>query len=188
MADYATAEQVGELAHEFTPSSSLSASLVTRASRMFDNLTGVSDDFFAAAADPAEYSIRNYYGNGTGYLVVDPYTALNPTDPIVIDPDYSYEIPAYTERDGMLVRYGSYVSRLIGWDDGVRVSVSANWGFTAVPAPVTQATAGLAIHLFRTTDPAFATISAAENVELPAYVQTIIDTYKAKYTKEMAFA
>ena len=191
MADYVTTDEVGELAHEFTLSPTLADALVTRASRLFDNLTGVTDDFYKAAATPAAYSNRVFFGNGTGYLQIDPYTALNPVNPVVIDPAYGYDIPTYKERDGMLVFYGSFIQRFTGWNDGVQVTVSANWGFPSVPPPVTQACAAIAIHLWRTSDPAFATISNAEGAvqaDLPEIAKDIIETYKAKYMPGFAFA
>lgn len=191
MADYVTTDEVAELAHEFTTNAALADALVTRASRLFDNLTGVTDDFYQAAASPAAYTNRVFFGNGTGYLMLDPYTALNPVNPVVIDPAYAYDIPAYQERDGMLVFYGSFIQRFTGWNDGVAVTVSANWGFPTVPPPVAQACAALAIHLWRSSDPAFATISNAEGAvqaELPEIARNIIETYKAKYMPGFAFA
>lgn len=194
MADYVTADQVSAFAHEPDALSVAGSDLLlTAASRLFDNLTEVSANFYAAAADPAAYSERVYYGNGTGYLPIAPYVALNPTDPIVIDPDYSYDIPSYVERDGMLVVYGSYIGRFVGWADGVRVTVSANWGFPAVPADVTVACAHLVIHLWRTADPAYSIISGAEGAAtrvetIPKVARDIITEYKARYRQGFEFA
>lgn len=195
MADYVTEEQVTAFSHEFGALSNTSAvaTLLTAASRLFDNLTGVSANFYQTAADPAAYSARVFYGNGTGYLPVDPYTALNPTDPVVIDPDHAYDVPDYVERDGMLVIYGSYIGRFLGWSDGIQVTISANWGFPETPADVTLACAHLAVHLWRTADPAFATISnsegAAARVEtIPKVALDIVNVYKAKYRQGFEFA
>lgn len=194
MADYVTPEEVGYLGHEWDSSHPRADLLVTAASRMFDNLTEVGVDFYAAAPDPVDYTERTFYGNGTGYLTLDPYTALNPTDPVVIDPDNAYDVPTYIEKDGMLVLYGSYQARRAStWTDGISIAVSANWGFAEIPADVTTACAHIAYHLFRTADPAFAVISgageAAARLEtIPKIARDIVDSYRAKYSQEGLFA
>lgn len=195
MANYVTQDQLNAFAHEFPALADQNAvdTLLTAASRLFDNLTGVNEDFYQQAPDPASYTTRTFYGNGTGYLPVDPYTALNPINPVVVDAANSYDVPPYTERDGMLVLYGSYVSRFTGWNDGVSVAISANWGFAEIPADVQLATVHIAIHLWRTADPAFATISNAENAAvrietIPKIARDIVNAYKAKYWPGFAFA
>lgn len=195
MSDYVTEDQLRAFSHEFDSldDANAVATLLTAASRLFDNLTGVAENFYQAAPSPAAYTTRVYYGNGTGYLPVDPYTALNPINPIVVDAANAYDVPPYTERDGMLIVYGSYISRFSGWNDGVSVTVSANWGFTEIPADVQLATAHLAIHLWRTADPANAIIAGAEGAAarietIPKVARDIVNAYRAKYWPGFAFA
>jgi hypothetical protein len=194
MADYVTTEQVAFLAHEFDTATDRAALLVTAASRLFDNLTVQRENFYQQAdpTTPTVYTTRTFYGNGTGYLQLDPYTALNPVNPVVVDADYTYEIPTYIEKDGMLVVYSTYLGRRTGWADGVSIAVSANWGFAEIPADVTLACAHIALHLWRTADPAFAVISNAEGaatrpLTLPRIARDVIDTYKGKYLSGFAF-
>jgi hypothetical protein len=192
MADYVTTDEVGYLGHEWDATHPRADLLVTAASRMFDNLTGVGVNYYQAAPNPAAYSTRTFYGNGTGYLPLDPYTALNPVNPVVVDAAYAYDIPTYVQQDGMLVLYGSYLERRSGWVDGVSIAVSANWGFASIPSDVSIACAHIALHLYRTADPAFATISNAEGaaarpITLPRIARDIVDTYKAKYMPGFAF-
>lgn len=195
MSDYATEDQLRAFSHEFEALNDANAvsTLVTAASRLFDNLTGVNADFYQKAPSPASYSTRTFYGNGTGYLPVDPYTALNPVTPIVVDAANAYDVPPYTERDGMLVLYGSYVNRFIGWNDGVSVTISANWGFAEIPADVQLATIHLALALWRTADPAFSVIAGAEGAAtrietIPKVARDIVTAYKAKYWPGFSFA
>jgi hypothetical protein len=194
MADYVTSELIASFGHEFQALADTTAIdlLVTSASRLFDNLCEVSENFFAAAPDPAVYSDRTFYGNGTGYLQIHPYTALNPVDPVVIDPDYAYDVPAYIEQDGMLVIYGTYLQKRVGWSDGVGVTISANWGFPSVPSDVQLAVIAIAYQQFRTSDPSFSIISGIEGSQvasfrLPAIHQATVDSYRAKYSQEGLF-
>jgi hypothetical protein len=196
MADYVTSELIAAFGHQFDGLADSSAIdlLVTSASRLFDNLTGVSENFYAAASsDPVVYTTRTFYGNGTGYLPIDPYTALNPVTPVVIDPDYAYDVPTYIEQDGMLVIYGSYMDKRTGWTDGISVAVSANWGFAAVPADVQLACIAIAMQLWRTADPSFSIISglegaAAVRIRLPDIHQAVVESYRGKYSQEGLFA
>lgn len=210
MADYVTAEQVGYLAHEFEALASTGSDLlVTAASRIFDKECEVADDFFQEAAEPAAYTNRNFIGNGTAYLQLDPFTALNPTDPILMNegtiavPDYDdVNLPDYITRDGQLIVLDRTVrrnfsvdgiNRYVGWPDGKQIRVSANWGFSVIPADVSLACAHIALHLWRTADPAFAVISNADGaasrpVTLPGIARDIIDKYRAKYSRKALFA
>lgn len=203
MADYITVEELQGFGHETDAISGDAASLlVTSASRLFDKYCGVSDDFFQAAPSPASYTDRVFLGDGTAYLKIDPYTALNPTTPVVIDPDYVYTVPTYIERDGMLIdlertkmqnpmEYVPYY-RYTGWRDGVQVTVSANWGFSEIPADVKVACCHLVFHMWRTADPAFATISNTNGDAfmvrtVPKIAQDIIKEYRAKYSRQAVF-
>lgn len=218
--DYVTATQVAAFAQEFDSLSPDGQDLViTAASRLFDNLVGVSDDFFAAYAD-AGYTSKTYYGDGTAYLRLDPYVALNPTDPVaVLDSDgTALDIPEYYERNGYLVirDYGAGVpirgntvfyrspwpsenypvygvaTSFIGWAVDQKITVSARWGFSAIPADVQQAVIQLAIHLWRTGDPAFTAISQSGEPytppAIPVQVQSIADQYRDRYTQKAVFA
>lgn len=211
MADYVTAGQVGYLAHEWDATDLRAALLVTAASRLFDKSVGVADDFFSIGdtSDPFTYTTRNFVGDGTAYLRLDPYIGLNPTNPVTLNngtvavPSYTVtNVPDYIERDGKLIvlertlrRNFSVtgIDRYVGWPDGKQIRVSANWGWSAIPADVTVACSHIALHLWRVADPAFATISNAEGaagrpVTLPQIAQSIIDVYRARYSRNAAFA
>lgn len=203
MADYVTADELGAFSHELTNNTTTTDLLVTSASRLFDNLCEVSEDFFAVTS--GSFTNRVFYGDGTAYLKLDPFTALNSVNPVVIDPDtdVNYDLPDYTAIDNFLVVLdetkmqsdiaASYPNRFTGWHQGVKVTVSAKWGFTAVPADVKMAVIALAIHQWRTADPAFATISNAEGaaarpITIPQIAEAVIDKYREKYSKKFVFA
>ena len=213
MADYVTSSVVSSFGHEFAGLSDPTAVdlLVTAASRLFDNLCEVEEDFFAPAPDPVDYTDRDFIGNGTAYLRLLPYTALNDTDPVLMnegtieDPSYvSTNLPDYIEREGGLVvldktlrtnydtSYYTGVNRFVGWPDGKQIRVSANWGWTETPADVQLACVHLCYHLWRTADPAFAVISSADGTvratPIPAVVKATVDKYRAEYSQKALFA
>lgn len=199
---YVTRDQLAGLGHEIQAINGTATDLVIEAaSRLFDNLCEVSEGFFELVSDDF-YVDRTFYGDDTAYLKLDPFTQLNDTDPVVIiDPDYAYDVPAYVVKDFTLVALDAtkqkdtdYMSthRFRGWNDAVPVIVSAKWGWAAIPADVTLATAHLFFHLWRTADPAFAQISNADNTlsvrTVPQIAQSVIDKYREKYSRRIVFA
>lgn len=209
MADYITEEQLTAFGHEFGALSNTTAvsTLLSAASRFFDNQCEVTEDFFAVAGNTE--SDRDFVGNGTAYLQLDPYTTLNATDPVklndgsVATPDFTTtNVPDYVERDGALVvldRTGNQGftqdgrNRFVGWPEGKQIRVSAKWGFSAIPADVQIACVHIAYHLWRVGDPAFAVISNADNtasrpLTLPQIARTIIDKYRQRYSRSAIFA
>jgi hypothetical protein len=208
MADYVTTAQVGGWAQQFSALDSTNQGLlVTAASRLFDNKCEVPENFFAEydAATPAGFTSRDYYGDGTAYLTIDPNVGLNSVNPVVIDtdPDVNYDLPTYSVIDNQLVvlsetklqsdTAASFPNRFTGWHQGVKVTVSAMWGWTAVPADVQTAVIALAIHIWRTMDPAFTLLSGVEGVAnktitLPEIAETTIKNYRERYNRNALFA
>lgn len=206
MADYIATDQLTAFAHEFAALSDANAvdTLITAASRLFDNLCEVDEDFFAAAS--GTYADRTFIGDGTAYLKLDPYISLD-DNPVAInegtieDEDYITDnVPEYAEKEGMLVvlaktqrlRFSLDGGRFEGWPEGKQIEVTANWGFAAVPADVQMATVHLALHLWRTADPAFAQISNADNTvsvrTVPKVAEVVIDKYRERYSRRAIFA
>lgn len=216
---YVDQSQVAAFAEEFDAlSSEGQESVVEAASRLFDNLVGVRSGFFDAY-DAGGFTDRTYYGDGTAYLRLDPYIALD-TDPVAIvsGDDTALTVPEYHEQNGFLViknyaagvpiRPSNFLYRsawpsdnsftygvataFTGWQVNQKITVSAQWGFAEVPADVKQAVIQLAIHLWRTGDPAFTTISQSGQPytppAIPVQAQLIVDQYRAKYTRSAVFA
>lgn len=204
--DYVTTSQVSAFAHEFDAlSAEGQALLVTAASRLFDSLCEVSEDFFAEEDGTTED--RDFIGDGTAYLKLPPYVDLDSVtmnEGTIETPDYTTDnLPDYVVQDGMLVVLDKtkqqspytafYPNRYTGWPDGKQIRVGATWGFAFIPSDIVLACVHLALHLWRTGDPAFATISnsegsAARAITIPQVAQQVIDKYKAKYSQRFMVA
>lgn len=135
--------------------------LIEQASRYFDLLCAVPEEYFEPAAAMAVASDRTIYGDGTNYLKLPPYVpgSLNTT----ITVPTGYTAPSFVERDGYLILSTTdgvlppfarfYNCTWPGWWSGVAITVSAKWGYEAVPADVKMAVIELTINLARETDP-----------------------------------
>ena len=205
MADYVTAAQVGAFAHEFSAlGGDGQALLVTAASRLFDISCEVSENFFAEENGSSEE--RVFIGDGTAYLKLPPYVDLGVVsinEGTREDPDYSTSnVPEYVEQDGMLIVLSKtvrqspeaafYPGRFTGWPEAKQIKVDAVWGLESTPSDIVLACVHIALHLWRTGDPAFATISNAEGAAsrpatLPKIAQDIIDRYREKYSQRAVF-
>lgn len=214
MADYATVAQIKGLGIQTdAPATATTVwdDLATGASRMFDKLAEVEDDYFAQGdvVDPVTYSVKNFIGDGTAYLKLPPFIALNPVDPVTINngtillPSYSTSnVPEYVAVDKHLVvlsrttggYFGSYFdgrNRFTGWPERSQIKVSANWGWSAIPKDVQIATAKIALHNWRISDPVNAdnteAVSEAIIDGLPASVWAIVEKYRRKYSEQFIF-
>jgi hypothetical protein len=201
MSDYATIEQIQALADE--PDSTASPDawelIAGSASRLFDKLVEVPDDFFAVAGDTA--TARTFYGDGTAYLQLAPFVAT-PT-PVVDIPggEYTVEADDFTVKDGKLIflnltrrmsdtQYPPY-DRFTGWHDAVAVEVTAKWGFSEIPKDVTYAVCQIALWLWRQREEAVAITANLEGItakELPVSAQTVVDKYREIYSQRALFA
>lgn len=79
----------------------------------------------------------------------------------------------------MLGNTGMYV----GWPDGIKVTVTAKWGWDAIPSEVTEAVLEIAIAIWRGRDAAFARVvnlgdSQTINGALPDRAKLIADKYR----------
>lgn len=167
--------------------------LIEQGSRMFDLVCGVTPAYFeAASGSPPAASDQTIYGQGTSYLKLPPYVpgSLNTT----ITVPTGYTAPTFIEKDGYLIitdsngltpngpwRYPLYT---VGWWEGVPVTVSAIWGFEAVPADVKLAVIELIINLVRETDPPTVKLTDIEGQplreKLPPRVAEIAKRYRPK--------
>lgn len=201
MADYATVEQIQSLGLQTdAPDESVWELLATAASREFDTLCEVRENYFAAIEEEATYSNRDFYGNGSDFIRLDPYTELNPVDPVLVDQNSSYSLPDYRISDGgLLINREGYpsassfvINRFSGWRPGVKITVSAIWGWTETPADIVVAVSKLAVNNWRRSDPV-----NAENTEssgeplidgLPASVWPVVEKYREKHSQRALFA
>lgn len=133
------------------------------------------------------------YFEQNGYLVIKGYGAGVPTR------DVSNAGPTFFSNSWPST-WNSYSSPFNtgvatyfkGWPVNLKITVTANWGFAAVPADVQQAVIQLAIHQWRVGDPAFTAISQSGQPyaapAIPVQVQTIVDNYRETYTSVAGFA
>lgn len=153
-------------------------------SRLFDQACGLPAGYFDKYSDPATASSRIYWGNGTDYLDIDPYktgSLASVTMPSGWTVPSYVELTGQTLRAndmqfGLVRTYGDNASRFSaltsntitqeganfnqfyvpeGWPDGIKVTVSAVWGFDAVPMEVKLACVESVIAALRGMDQAY---------------------------------
>ncbi len=159
--------------------------LIEQASRAFDLECGVDPGYFEPAGDTV--TVRTFYGDGTGFLRLDPYVD-NTLGATVTMPD-GYTIPEYVVRNGYLVRSSTTILvdtryRADPWPIGVPVTVTAKWGYSATPADVKMAIIEFVLNLFRETDPVNVKLKNLEGQPLrekmPPRVAMIAKRYRGK--------
>jgi hypothetical protein len=178
---------------------------------MFDRAARRPDNYFAEAATAV--SARKFWGDGTNHLRTDPYVAGSIT---TVAMPTGYTVPGYVQEttpDGqayLVAVYGDDEARFsgveaesidlynvvfwnatdIGWPDGVKVTITARWGWAAVPADVTQAVTEFVIATLRGKDQAFAKVVNLENNQvitsaMPERTKMVADAYR---NNKMVFA
>lgn len=159
--------------------------LIEQASRVFDLECGANPGHFEPAGVTA--TARTFYGDGTGFLRLDPYVAGTLSATVTM-PD-GYTVPEYVEGTGYLIRSSSTVlvdTRYVAdpWPAGVPVTVTARWGYTATPADVKMAVIECVLNLWRETDPQNVKLVGLEGQPLrekmPPRVAMIAKRYRGK--------
>lgn len=214
MADYGTLAELKRYTYMVKDTDdAVLQEILTRASRLFDRYTGYKPNHFAKGEASQTVSARKFWGNGTDYLLIDPYLA---TPAITVAMPTGFDVPTYLESrnlpntdDGQgffLIRtYGDSESRLealtagnwfdgarfaldltspdIGWPQGIKVTITAKWGWDAVPEDVKEAVFETAVGIFRQKDQAFARVVNLEsnivvNDVMPPRARLIADRYR----------
>jgi len=165
--------------------------LIDGASRLFDNLTEVETDFYAGAVTDA---LKAYDGTGTGSLLIAELAISQLIRSVTIEAN-AYPVPPF-EVGTPLTGGGNTLDILDSsvWESGFVIFIDAEWAptFDTVPPDVTSAVIELVLHEWRKRDPAFASISNAENSVLlqpiPPTVQATVDKLKAAYSQRCLFA
>lgn len=187
--------------------------ILKRASRLFDRYCGLPDGYFDRVASSTAATTRYFYGDGTDFLKIDPYlTATTPTVTlptgfstmtwIEANPLATTKARHTNAGEFFLIRtYGDDASRSsalsgnqesidfasgmtsIGWPAGIRATVSAKWGWLAVPDDVREAVLETTIAIWRNKDQAFARAVAIDgniliNDVMPPRARLIADRYR----------
>jgi hypothetical protein len=206
MADYCTIENVLLAGHQLSTDDHLVIpDLVSRCSRLFDRACRLPDNHFAEAATAA--SARKFWGDGTNNLRIDPYvagsitTVTMPTGYTV--PDYVEEVRPDNTGSYLICVYGDDESKFsgveaeaidlfsvafwnasyIGWPEGIKVTVTARWGFSAVPVEVVEAVTEWVIATLRGKDQAYAKVVNLENGQIvtaamPERTKMLADSFR----------
>jgi hypothetical protein len=177
MADYITTAELGRFLLGASAADATKLSFaVTSASRIFDRLCNVADNYFAPAGVSASDKVIN--GSGTTILPLPPFIGTlgtvtyedGTTSEEIVDSDYyklKGEFPhqvlesvPFSSYDAFrLYLYDRYYAgeswkyRYL-WRLDKNYTVSARWGFTAVPDDVKSAVIQLAITLMSDLDTA----------------------------------
>ena len=192
---YVTAAELKAGAQESDASNTDSWEVLALAvSRMFDRECDVPDSYFMPAAEEA--SERVFRGKGTEYVKLDPYLADSIDSLLVADEEFTVGGDDYYENEGYLI-FGvptpesSQPSSII-IENGAVVTVSARWGFAAVPAEIRQACLEQGLFMWRRRDLAFTELSgvstAAVVAKFSATFQATVERYRALYGKNNFFA
>lgn len=195
-----------------TTDESMIRQLIERASRIFDAACSLPDNYFLEGNAAQTTSTRYFWGDGTDFLSIDPHlssydpVAVMPTGFQTLG--YTFVNPyqrarTYNPQEFQLVRtYGDSQSRVralqerrdyffaefsnqidyIGWPDGIRVEVTAKWGWDATPPDVQEAVLEMIALMFRSKDQAFARAVAIDgnvviNSAMTPRAQAIADGY-----------
>lgn len=167
--------------------------LASAVSRLFDRECEVPDGFFLPAAeDPSERAFR---GKGTEYVQLDPYIAESIDTIDVDDTAITIDGDDYYEQDGYLIFGQPPANPGMPGSSAIAVSsivtVSARWGFAAVPSEVKQACIEQALFMWRKKDLAFTQLSGVSTAAVMARVSTTFaltaERYKSIYGKNSCF-
>jgi hypothetical protein len=154
-------------------------SLRLRASRIFDIFAGVRPGYFTETSTAA--SAKVVYGTGLPFLALPRFFGPAPT---VAMPD-GYTVPTFvevagsliiTDDKGILQKLGGRNLYPIVWPESVPVTVTAKWGFEAVPEDVKEAVIELTIAVWRSKDTAF--LRAINSQNMTVLAQAIPDRVK----------
>ncbi len=188
--------------------------ITTRAARIFDAACSLPDGYFAQGSSGQTASIRYYWGNGTDYLKIDPYlpspapivampSGFAVLNWVEVNPyknsqqntpgefflsrrygdDYSSFAALNERRDYFFAEFSNQVD-YVGWPAGIRVGVTAKWGWDRTPEEVQEAVLETVANIWRSKDQGFARAVAIDgiaviNQPLPPRAQMIADGYKA---------
>lgn len=126
-----------------------------RASRLFEIMCYVPVGYFHPGTGEPE--ARVFYGTGSVYLFLPPHYGT-----LTLSMPTAYTAPEWVDVEGALrtkssdgVIFEPLASNRTFWPSGVAVTVTAKWGFEAIPEDVKEAVIELAVAMFRSKDQAF---------------------------------
>ena len=196
MADYATITQVKSrlIAGSYDTTTDTAVSeIITSQSRVIDSYLKVENDFFAVAAGSA--SAKIVYGRGGDRLRLPPFVGSIAAADLTVPSGYTK--PTFTVVDGWFTiqtpltlgivagNAPEYNPYLYSWIEGIPYTVSARWGWAAIPQDISEACIQMCVRTFRGRDDAFAGIVTDGNASaferaIPAGAKMILDEWAKK--------
>jgi hypothetical protein len=193
MSDYATVEELSGYLPGITADADLAtlSQMLTRASRAIDAYTRRHADAYAPAA--AEAAPQIFYGEGQPVLLLPEFvvgSVSTVTAPTGYMPEGFTEFRRREASTGSL-RVGLHTATTdgirtprVGWTKGVPFTVTARWGFEAIPPDVTEACLQLVTRWWRAKDEAFAGVIGDLSQQrailergFPPGVKTLLEPY-----------
>lgn len=196
MADYATTTQVK--AHLLPTSYDSSTDtvlgeLITSASRFIDSYLTVENDFFTVAG--ASKTAKVVYGRGGDRLRLPPFIETIAAADMSVPSGYVK--PVFAVVDGWLtippqLGLGIIVGNapefnpyLYSFASYVGYTISAKWGWAAIPEDIREACVQIVVRWFRGRDDAYAGIVTAQSGQaferaIPAGAKMILDEWRGK--------
>lgn len=167
--------------------------MITRASRRIDAY--VTDNTLTGyfAPSPQEPSVRKLRGRDVSFLHLPLHVAGSVTAVTVPEP---FQVPEFAYENDRLVCVDQYGirTRRARFVEGVPYSVTARWGFAAVPGEIEEACLQLVVRTFRAKDDGFSGVIGAIKRDgsmieraLPAPVKDILDGQRNKYRRQFYF-
>lgn len=194
MASYASVADFREYMEQIASGGSIDAKIqkvLNRATGIINTVLGYS---FTVAGEASEQVV---YGDGTDFL--EPPVFVAESVSLVEAPD-GYTVPDYIELEGLLVvtrgeallrgsyylQGGLYGSTLAlpyagGWVAGVPYTVTAEYGYSAIPDDIVECCLEVAVRIWRAKDAGFSDVVGVEgggavgyNGALPSLVREVL--------------
>lgn len=177
-----------------TPSITIAAAQDARLQKILDRATAIIDTYLGVTFPTAEEDAEQVvYGDGTDYLVPPAFVAGSAS---LVEAPASYTVPDYIEQGAALVVTrnsllgtlhgaqalgGRLHTPLGGWLAGVPYTVTATFGYAAIPDDIKEACLEIAVDLFRFKDAGSIKMVGVEGAGvvsgkgLPATAKIILD-------------
>ncbi len=183
MADYCTITEVKSLAGaSLSTDDVLLAVLITRASKIVDNYTRRS---FSAVTATRYYTPGHDTDGATLYLGADLLSVTTLTNAGVVIPAEGYTLHPLNATPKQYLCLKSAYSWTYPVDPVGVISVAGSWGYsTTPPADITQATARLALWLYRQREAPFSRVGNALTgeyevpVAMPDDIKALLNGYR----------
>lgn len=190
---YATVPQFRAYFHQITAAATDEALIEA----VLDRASAIVDGEVGAAFGTAAAGLQTVYGDGTDYLFVPAFVPGSVTGVTTIN---GYTVPAYVERDGLLVVVDS-LGRLRrpgdtgllganpspGWQAGIPYTVAATYGYDVVPHDITEATLEIAGRIWQSRNAGFSDVVGVEGggavgyqKAIPATARRILDRWRER--------